>query len=371
MNRAASWTARVALLTVSLGIVIVCGEFVVARLAPQDLSIWDSLRDGLTVHRVHADVYLPGVDQRIQTNNLGMRDRERMIEKPEDTFRLLVLGDSFMEALQVPIEESFPALLEERIEDPSSTVEVVNLSVSGWGTDDEVTYLERHGLSLSPDGILIMMTLHNDVSDNLMFEFHTMDPSGLRARPVSAMPLPRYAIQKLKAYLAGSSQIYQLAYQTSVRGRVRRGAVQLDRHVASLLRRDSSPEVERGWKVTLALLDKAASLIERNGAWLAIGMIPLRVQVEDAAYLKFLDTHGLSADLMQRDAPQRRLDAWARSRGIPIVDLLPAFEARAGESNEILYLPVDGHWSAAGHALAAREIATALARADLGLVAAR
>ena len=276
-----------------------------------------------------------------------------------------------MEALQVPFEESFPALLEEEIENPSNAVEVINLSVSGWGTDDEVTYLERHGLSLSPDGVLIMMTLHNDVSDNLMYEFHTMDPGGLRARPVSSMPLPRYAIQKLKAYLAGTSQLYQLAYQTSVRGRVRRGAVQLDRHVASLLRRDSSPDVERGWELTLALLDKAARLVERNGAWLAIGMIPLRVQVDDGAYLEFLDTHGLSADLMQRDAPQRRVDAWARSRGIPIVDLIPAFKAKATESDEILYLPADGHWSAAGHALAAREIATALARAGLGLVEAR
>ena len=132
-----------------------------------------------------------------------------------------------MEALQVTYEESFPALLEKAIGEENSPAEVVNLSVSGWGTDDEVTYLERYGLPLSPDGVLIMMTLHNDVSDNALLEFHTLQESGLVARARDYMPLWRLATLKLKAFLAGTSQIYQLAYQTSIRKKVRHGAVEL------------------------------------------------------------------------------------------------------------------------------------------------
>ena len=41
--------------------------------------------------------------------------------------------------------------------------------------------------------------------------------------------------------------------------------------------------------------------------------------------------------------------------GAPMLDLLPALQAEA-PSNARLYYPYDKHWTAAGHAVAAREI---------------
>ncbi|WRH66843.1 MAG: hypothetical protein RSE13_25625 [Planktothrix sp. GU0601_MAG3] len=37
----------------------------------------------------------------VKMNGFGMRDRERTLEKPANSYRIAVLGDSFMEALQV------------------------------------------------------------------------------------------------------------------------------------------------------------------------------------------------------------------------------------------------------------------------------
>ena len=46
----------------------------------------------------------------------------------------LVLGDSFMEALQVPFEESFPYLLGTGLRQATGKqVEVINAAVGGWG----------------------------------------------------------------------------------------------------------------------------------------------------------------------------------------------------------------------------------------------
>lgn len=53
--------------------------------------------------------------------------------------------------------------------------------------------LERHKGDLGPDGILLMMTLHNDVADNSLLEFHTLEAGKLVARPVEPMPWPKYA----------------------------------------------------------------------------------------------------------------------------------------------------------------------------------
>ena len=45
-------------------------------------------------------------------NAHGFRDYERTYQKPEDTFRILILGDSYTEALQVSLEKTFSAFLE-------------------------------------------------------------------------------------------------------------------------------------------------------------------------------------------------------------------------------------------------------------------
>lgn len=362
MKPAATWLFRLALLGMSLGISLAIGEIAVRIVSPQDLSIWDNTRDGITIHRVNADVYLPSFQQRIQTNNLGMRDQDHGPQKPPSVARIFTFGDSFLEAVQVTYDQSFPALLEDRLFEDSSPVETVSLAVSGWGTDDQVTYLERHGLALDPDGILIMMTLHNDVNDNGQLEFHSLSDSGLVPRPPTFMPWPRFLLQKGKAHIAGISHLYRLAHHTWVRENVRRGGIQLDHHVSNLIRRDSSPELEDQWALTLALLDKAKGLAAGRGAWLAVGLIPLAIQVDDAQFTAFLEAHHLEADDVDRDAPQRRVREWGVKRGVEVIDLLPAFRAHAHRNSETHYLPNDGHWSRAGHALAAEEVAMELRR---------
>src|SRR5687767_10986744 len=48
----------------------------------------------------------------IRINSAGQRDRERAKLKGPNTFRIAVIGDSYAEALQVPLEETFWAILE-------------------------------------------------------------------------------------------------------------------------------------------------------------------------------------------------------------------------------------------------------------------
>jgi hypothetical protein len=69
-----------------------------------------------------------------------------------------------MEAYQVKFADALISVRERRLNEViDRPVEVVNASVSGWGTDDELTYLTRHGIRFQPDLVLVGMTLHNDV----------------------------------------------------------------------------------------------------------------------------------------------------------------------------------------------------------------
>jgi len=92
----------------------------------------------------------------VEVNHLGLRDRERDHAKPPGVFRVLLLGDSFVEAMHVPIEATIGYRLEEALNTPGGPrVEVLNAGVSGYGTASEVLFFEREGKRYAPDVVVL------------------------------------------------------------------------------------------------------------------------------------------------------------------------------------------------------------------------
>lgn len=89
----------------------------------------------------------------VRINSDGLRDRERSKTKPPNTFRIAVLGDSYAEAFQVPLEEGFCSVMESRLREclGLERVEVINFGVSGYGTSQELITLRERVWQYSPD----------------------------------------------------------------------------------------------------------------------------------------------------------------------------------------------------------------------------
>src|SRR6185295_980548 len=89
---------------------------------------------------------------------------------PKDTIRIAILGDSFSEALQVSIEDTFWAVmrrqLESALEPRHKQVEVLNFGVSRFSTARELIMLRRHVWQYDPDVVVLQFTPGNDVKDN-------------------------------------------------------------------------------------------------------------------------------------------------------------------------------------------------------------
>src|SRR3981081_3628890 len=53
----------------------------------------------------------------VRINSQGLRDREHSFSKSANTIRIAVVGDSFAEAFQVPIEKTFWSLMERKLQE--------------------------------------------------------------------------------------------------------------------------------------------------------------------------------------------------------------------------------------------------------------
>ncbi|NQW26242.1 MAG: hypothetical protein HQ473_07770, partial [Cryomorphaceae bacterium] len=103
---------------------------------------------------------------KLNINSKGLRDREYEYAKPDGWRRILVLGDSFVWGYGVADDEIFTEYLERRFEKEGTKCEVLNTGVSGWGTDQELLYLTRHGHKFHPDLVVLAFYLGNDPSNN-------------------------------------------------------------------------------------------------------------------------------------------------------------------------------------------------------------
>ena len=174
----------------------------------------------------------------VRINSDGLRDVEHSKTKPAGTLRIAVVGDSYAEALQVSLEETFWKVLERELQAcpaySGRRVEVVNFGVSGYGTAQELITLRGQVRAYSPDIVLLAFTTSNDISDNSRplkktddipyFVFRdgqlALDDSFRRS---ASYRLRVSVLGRLGVWLRGSSRVVQLlhhaqaAFQTNRR----------------------------------------------------------------------------------------------------------------------------------------------------------
>lgn len=153
-----------------------------------------------------------GATYSVTINSRGQRGLEYEFEKPASKLRVVVLGDSTSWGWGVDDRRMWPRLVEGALAGASPRgetivcygedvpvvqgVEIINLAVPGYGTDQELLAFERDGVKYAPDLVLLGL-VHNDTQSNridfmqgMAKPVYARDESGewlLRNQPV---PLP-------------------------------------------------------------------------------------------------------------------------------------------------------------------------------------
>jgi hypothetical protein len=106
----------------------------------------------------------PGFSVRVDTNSLGFRDVPREVSKPQDVERVALLGDSFIEALQVPLSLTAGQILEHRL---NSTLvnpahprrwEVLNFGISAYSVGQYLLTWEQYASQYRPDVVVALIS---------------------------------------------------------------------------------------------------------------------------------------------------------------------------------------------------------------------
>lgn len=332
----------------------------------------------------------------VRTNALGMRDRPHDPLPAPGGFRIVVLGDSFMEAYQVPLEQSLPYLLQERL--ASRGVEVLNLGVGGYSTAQELLALEEDGLRYRPDLVVLAFYVGNDVQNNshaIEAALHGEDEPTTFSRPYARASsqddelewtppdrarLEPYArrwrerrhssLDALRRALQ-PAMVVNLLEQASGRLWSRlSGRESFDPQLLygwPFLREVSDPAAARlwdeAWTTTRRLLLEIDRVARAAGARFAVLIVPPPLQVDarslaaaQAAYPE-LDFDPLRIN--------RELDRFCAQAGIPLLDPTPALASEESAGRPVYYALEDHHWNAAGHALVTDLLAEFLAERSL------
>ena len=190
------WLLRILLVVIWLPL---AAEFWVRCLAPQaqlprfvvstEHGIRGNMKNQVCSHSS------PDYDVSIRTNSRGMRaDEEFAYEKSPGTKRIVVLGDSFGFGYGVNLEETSLSLLEKHLEsDDATEIEIINLSVSGFSTAEELIALETEGVRYQPDLVLVYWTLMDPVLNERAGLFEVDSSNNLVRKRSSYLPATRTA----------------------------------------------------------------------------------------------------------------------------------------------------------------------------------
>jgi lysophospholipase L1-like esterase len=106
----------------------------------------------------------------IKINSKGFRDYEYPLIKPNNTFRIIILGDSNTMGLGVELNETYSKVLERMLNSGRQKYEILNLGVDGYDLIQKLELLKTIGLNYNPDLILLQYSGDDVVNRSLESE---------------------------------------------------------------------------------------------------------------------------------------------------------------------------------------------------------
>jgi lysophospholipase L1-like esterase len=305
----------------------------------------------------------------VQYNAEGWRGATGRFSKPPGVFRIVVLGDSFVDGYTLPAQDRFTEVLEISLR---PRVDVINLGVAGYSTDQELLLLDREGWKYQPD-LVVLAFYYNDVWGNGSRHFSesaktqkpvfSLDTAGNLSLSNVPVPYPTPSLQdrfRLYDLVRTAVKRNRLLHAAAVKAGLADNAPINDLSPAptgaaggaeefAVYHSTETPELAREWSITQALLRKMNQEAGQHNTRLIVLYVPTRIELSPAEW----NSAHLPSDY-EPSVVVRRLADICQVEGIPYLDPSDRFSATGANH---LYYPRDPHWNAAGHHLVGKILA--------------
>ncbi|MDM7958572.1 MAG: SGNH/GDSL hydrolase family protein [Synechococcus sp. WH 8007] len=336
----------------------------------------------------------------VRTNAQGYRDSEWALTKESGVLRIAVLGDSFTEGLQVPLEQTWvkqlPAAMAavpgcRLLRGFPNGAETLNFGVGGYGTGQSWLTWRKDAQRFQPHVVLHAVYFENDLRDNIQAErgsgaaptFSVVQ--GQLSRNNAFRNSPDYRFRqfwtgRLSDWILNWSRLAQLINQLKNLGNARAGEecdstgctfFPLGPDGTKLYGKDAS-DLKPGWDVLRAILKTWKQEAQIAGSQLIVTSVTTPPQLWPKPKERRTQTtiHGL--DWFR---PEKQLAALLKADGIPYLPLAQDLQQQADEQGLIAHGfagqkpgPGYGHWNREGHKAAATVLARKLCSLDLPLI---
>ncbi len=293
-------------------------------------------------------------------NALGFRNDAPLQVRMPGNRLTLVVGDSFTFGLGVNDDATFVHHL--NAAHPPG-ISFSNGSIPGFSTDQQALLIGKHLLSLTPDRILLVVYLGNDLFDNrLAFPLQVSSPKPyfvvtgkgleLRNHPVPKQRKPPSSGPEGLVAAVWGEDIAQWPWRTRLEQqselfRIFSRQLWPESDYRDVLRTRFAPETDLFEKI----MDEIAAACRKRGVKLVIVTLAGRSFVTDPG----------SVSAQYQELFRDHVVSYAKGRQLEAIDVAGLMQARFQKQSQEWFYPNDGHLNPAGHRVVAELLQSRLA----------
>ncbi len=284
-------------------------------------------------------------------NSQGYFDHDYEPRKAPGVHRIVIIGDSYVESVQVPLVGIFHKRLETHLNSstkrgPWKKFEVIALGNSGTGQVEHHKVLGEAATVYDPDTVLLTLC-SNDFCDD--------DPE-LKAQPITRTDLsPRFRRLVIHGY-------YALAFACKRFGEILANRVSISPELLQWAKEDI-PRIEAAWARTLGKILESSELCRSRGITFMLVYLGSDIEVKYA-----IDPKGTIARLKAMGGPHeqiswamdkslRRVEIFCREHDIVLISLLESLVDAQKETGNYVF---SDHYTMFGHQVVAYTLSSAL-----------